>query len=60
MAARIIEVGNSLGNFPSRSRAVPGMQLRETTLARPYIIRYRVEHDRVLILRVRHGARRSR
>ena len=60
MAARIIEVGNSLGNFPYRGRAVPGMQLRETTLARPYIIRYRVEPDRVLILRVRHGARRSR
>ena len=32
--------------------------LRETTLARPDIIRCRVE--RVLILRVRHGARRLR
>ena len=60
LAARIIEVGNNLGDFPDRGRAVPGTHLRETTLARPYIIRYRVEPDRVLILRVRHGARRPR
>jgi addiction module RelE/StbE family toxin len=58
MADRIIEAGNSLAAFPYRGRAVPGTQLRETTLARPYIIRYRVEPNRVLILRVRHGARR--
>jgi plasmid stabilization system protein ParE len=58
MAARIIEAGNSLANFPYRGRSVAGTQLRETTLARPYIIRYRVESNRVLILRVRHGARR--
>jgi toxin ParE1/3/4 len=58
MAARIIEAGNSLANFPYRGRSVPGTQLRETTLARPYIIRYRVEPNRVLILRVRHGTRR--
>jgi toxin ParE1/3/4 len=60
LAARIIQVGNNLANFPYRGRAVPGTQLRETTLARPYIIRYRVEPERVLILRVRHGARRPR
>jgi toxin ParE1/3/4 len=58
MAARIIEAGNSLATFPYRGRSVPGTQLRETTLARPYIIRYRIEPDRVLILRIRHGARR--
>ena len=58
MAARIMEAGNSLANFPYRGREVPGTQLRESTLARPYIIRYRVEPNRVVILRVRHGARR--
>jgi len=57
MADRIIEAANSLGPFPFRGRAVPGTMLRETTLARPYIIRYRIEPDRVIILRVRHGAR---
>jgi toxin ParE1/3/4 len=58
MAERIIEVGDSLATFPYRGRQVPGTRLRETVLARPYIIRYRVEPDRVLILRVRHSARR--
>ena len=59
MADRIIEAGNSLANFPYRGRSVPGTQLRESTIARPYIIRYRVEPNRVVILRVRHGARLS-
>ncbi len=57
MAARIIETGNSLAAFPYRGRSVSGAQLRETTLAYPYIIRYRVEPERVIVLRVRHGAR---
>jgi toxin ParE1/3/4 len=59
MADRVIEAGNSLANFPYRGRSVPGTQLRESTIARPYIIRYRVEPNRVVILRVRHGARLS-
>jgi toxin ParE1/3/4 len=60
LAARIVQVGDNLANFPYRGGAVPGTPLRETTLARPYIIRYRVEPERVLILRVRHSARRPR
>ena len=58
MAERIIEAGNRLASFPDRGRRVPGTQLRESTIARPYIIRYRIDPDRVVILRVRHGARR--
>ncbi len=58
MAEQIIEAGNDLATFPHRGRRVPGTQLRESTIARPYIIRYRVEPNRVVILRVRHGARR--
>jgi toxin ParE1/3/4 len=58
MAERIIEAGDSLTSFPHRGRRVPGSQLRESTIARPYIIRYRVEPNRVVIPRVRHGARR--
>jgi toxin ParE1/3/4 len=56
MADRIIEAGNSLANFPYRGRQVLGTQLRETMIARPYVIRYRVERDRVIILRIRHDA----
>ncbi len=58
MANRIIEAGNGPAALPYRGRQVPGTQLRETTIVRPYIIRCRVDRDRVLILRVRHGARR--
>jgi plasmid stabilization system protein ParE len=41
MADRIIEAGNRLATFPHRGRQVPGTQLRESAIARPYIIRYR-------------------
>jgi toxin ParE1/3/4 len=58
IAARLIAVGNGLVNFPDRGRPVLGTDLREATVVYPYIIRYRVDGDRVLILRVRHGMRR--
>jgi len=58
IAARLIAVGNGLVNFPERGRPVPDTDLREATVVYPYIIRYRVDGDRVLILRVRHGMRR--
>ena len=58
MIMEILAAGDSLETFPYRGRAVPGTQLRETTLARPYIIRYRIAADHVRILRVRHSARR--
>ena len=34
-----------------------GNGLREMTTVWPYIVRYRVETDRVVVLRIRHGAR---
>jgi toxin ParE1/3/4 len=58
MAQRILQAGNGLATFPFRGRAVPNSRLREITVALPYIIRYRVEPERVVIMRVRHGARR--
>jgi toxin ParE1/3/4 len=58
MAQRILEAGDGLATFPFRGRAVPNARVREITVAPPYIIRYRVEQERVVILRVRHGARR--
>jgi len=58
MVMEILAAGDSLETFPYRGRAVRGTQLRETTLARPYIIRYRIAGDHVRILRVRHSARR--
>jgi addiction module RelE/StbE family toxin len=58
VAARLIAAGNGLLDFPDRGRPVPDTDLREATVVYPYIIRYRVHGDRVLILRVRHGMRR--
>jgi toxin ParE1/3/4 len=59
MASRLIDAGNSLGNFPHRGRIVPKSNFREMTLIRPYVIRYCIERDYVAILRVRHSARLS-
>ena len=53
---RLIAVVDSLAEFPNRGRAV-GDGRREMTTVRPYVLRYRVEADRVIILRIRHGAR---
>jgi toxin ParE1/3/4 len=59
MAERLIALGNSLVDFPNRGRLVSGTDLRELAILSPYIIRYRVDDDRVFVLRVRHGRRRS-
>ena len=56
LGRRMIEVADSLGEFAERGREA-GASLREMTTVWPYILRYRVEADRVIILRIRHGAR---
>lgn len=58
MADALIAAGDSLETFPHRGRPVPGTGMRELVSVSPYIIRYRVERDGVVILRVRHSARR--
>jgi addiction module RelE/StbE family toxin len=57
MAEVLFEAGRSLDVFPHRGRPVPGTKMREL-IVRPYIVRYQVDGNRVLIVRVRHGARR--
>lgn len=58
VAANIREVGDGLGKFPYRGRPVPHTAMRDVMTAYPYIIRYRISGDDVIILRVRHTARR--
>jgi toxin ParE1/3/4 len=58
MAVALLAAGDSLVNFPHRGRPVRGTNLRELVGVSPYIIRYRIERDAVIILRVRHSARR--
>lgn len=56
---RLVAATLRLADAPEIGRTA-GRTYRELTLVPPYIIRYRVEPERVLIVRVRHGARRSR
>jgi toxin ParE1/3/4 len=55
-AARLVATAESLIDFSERGRPASGKR-RELAVVWPYIIRYRVEGDRVVILRIRHGAR---
>lgn len=57
-AARLVAAAESLGDFSERGRAVDAKR-RELLLVWPYIIRYRIETERVVILRIRHGAQRT-
>ena len=58
LAASLFASGDGLVTFPHRGRVVPGTGMREIVSAYPYIIRYRIDGDTVVILRVRHTARR--
>ena len=56
LGERLIAVADSLTEYSERGRDV-GYGRREMTTVWPYVLRYRVEVDTVIILRIRHGAR---
>lgn len=56
LGERLIAVADSLAEYPDRGRDA-GEGRREMTTVWPYVLRYRVEGDAVIILRIRHGAR---
>lgn len=56
IADKIMRAGDSLDHFPERGRIL-SRDRRELIVMAPYLIRYRVEGDRVIILEVRHAAR---
>lgn len=58
VAASLKALGDSLKNFPHRRRPVSGTAMRELISTYPYIIRYLIDGDKVVILRVRHAAQR--
>ena len=58
IAVTLKAAGDSLARFPHRGRAVPGTTMRELVADGPYVIRYVIEGNRVIVLRVRHGARK--
>jgi addiction module RelE/StbE family toxin len=53
---RLVALAKSLAEFSERGRDAGGGR-REMTIVPPYVLRYRVDGDRVFILRIRHGAR---
>jgi toxin ParE1/3/4 len=55
--AKLIDAVESLAQHPHRGRSAGGGR-RDLTVIWPYIVRYRVTVDAVIILRIRHGARR--
>lgn len=57
MVTRLITLGESLATFPNRGRPA-AYGTREMTTVPPYILSYDLADDRVVILRIRHGARR--
>jgi plasmid stabilization system protein ParE len=57
VAETLMHAGDSLDQFSGRGRPIPHDR-RELIALPSYLIRYRVEDDRVTILEVRHGARR--
>ncbi|MDP1027508.1 type II toxin-antitoxin system RelE/ParE family toxin [Sphingomonas sp. KR1UV-12] len=54
---RLFTLGESLRDFPHRGRPA-GNGERELVTVPPYVLRYRVDSDSVMILSVSHGARR--
>lgn len=55
MARRLIEAGNSLTVAPNRGRPVAN-GWRELVTIPPYVIRYLVDGETVIIGRIRHSA----
>jgi toxin ParE1/3/4 len=53
---RLVRAADSLAEVPDRGR-IRG-RARELVVVPPYVVRYRVEAKRVVIVRIRHGARR--
>ena len=62
LARRLVEAVEALALYPTRGRplstAPSDANRRELVIVWPYLIRYRVEPDRIIILRIRHGALR--
>lgn len=50
-------LSESLTHFPQRGRPV-SRSAREIVSVRPYVMRYQIVADTVVIVRVRHGRRR--
>lgn len=57
LATGLVAAADSVANFPERGRPIARGR-RELLAVWPYVIRYRIARDTVVILRVRHGRQR--
>lgn len=57
LGQRLLSAGDVLETSPDRGRPITRGR-RELTVVPPYLIRYRLRDAQVIILEVRHGARR--
>jgi len=57
VAAALVAAVDRLRNLPDRGRGI-GSSRRELLAVWPYVIRYRIDGEVVVVLRVRHGKRR--
>ncbi|WP_297514925.1 type II toxin-antitoxin system RelE/ParE family toxin [uncultured Caulobacter sp.] len=57
MGQKLLTAGDSLASAPERGRPIRRGR-HELTIVAPYLIRYRIVAERVIILEVRHAARR--
>ncbi len=57
LVARLVDLGKSLAIFPNRGR-MRSNGIREMTSVPPYILRYRMIGDFVVIVDIRHNRRR--
>jgi toxin ParE1/3/4 len=58
VAGGLRDAGDSLTHFPLSGRPVRGTGMRELVTDYSYIIRYHIDGDKIVILRIRHTARR--
>jgi toxin ParE1/3/4 len=58
LARRLQIAADSLAEHPERGR-LASAGLRELAVIHPYLIRYRIRDDAVIILRIRHGAQKE-
>lgn len=56
LGQRLVALADSLETYPNRGRDA-GEGQQDISVVWPYIMRYRVEGEKVFILRIRHGAR---
>lgn len=60
IAVALVAAADKLEHFPMGARAGDEPGTRELATIYPYLIVYRIDDDRVQILRVWHGAQRRR